>query len=383
MPATEVDPRRVGLAGTLFLLGTLCYGYRMMLPGVLLLVLAGGWLVWQARLLQTRAWQQWLAGVALVLAVGTGRDLAIGLDDHLGLLEGGCKGVWMALVWVALSRLAVRETWRGIAAWVAGLGLALTLFKVGAAQLAEAVRDPLHFYGHGFETNLWRNNLSVYVGVIFLAALVWWRDEGQGGRRWLAVLAVALAGWLLLVNGARSEVMGAACAAAVLLYRHDRCGFLAMLVLGSAGGLLLFLTHPDFFIHGTVLNQRDLIYARVLPAIADNPWVGHGAGYFLAHLQPLLMMVTPPPPHPHSIYLDLMLSYGLLGVLLVLLASWRLGRLLMRASAGLLLPDVLVIFLLVCGAVDYSFRVPLNVAALLWVMPLLHVLICRRMVGNR
>jgi hypothetical protein len=61
----------------------------------------------------------------------------------------------------------------------------------------------------------------------------------------------------------------------------------------------------------------------------------------------------------------------MVGVALLLLSSWRLGRIMTRASVGLLLPDAMAIFILICGTVDFSFLMPLNVASLLFVIPLL------------
>ncbi|MCK7549779.1 O-antigen ligase family protein [Marinobacter koreensis] len=88
--------------------------------------------------------------------------------------------------------------------------------------------------------------------------------------------------------------------------------FLFIFLLLFAGNLISdnFILHSIFsgiYRGGDILSGRNAIYSATLDFIAQKPWFGYGPGTF-KHLNVVDHFL-----HPHSMYLELVFSFGLLG----------------------------------------------------------------------
>ncbi len=89
---------------------------------------------------------------------------------------------------------------------------------------------------------------------------------------------------------------------------------LGMLVLLAIG--YLFLQQNSQPTHGPILQSRDLLWKPAFKAVADSPWIGHGPYAYIFYF----LRVNSVPPtllydYAHNIYLDILISSGVLGLI--------------------------------------------------------------------
>ncbi|WP_294289836.1 O-antigen ligase family protein [uncultured Sphingomonas sp.] len=202
----------------------------------------------------------------------------------------------------------------------------------------------------------------------------------------------------LIVTGSRAGlVLGTIAIAFTLFYglaqsdRLDRMpprmrlGIRAALVVGIAGAAALVTTLAA---RGLALQRletvtadlRPRLWASILPILPDYQPLGSGIGSYVevyrAH-EPLALLRATYSNHAHNDYLEVLLTAGLPGLLLLVAAVVLVGRVLWRHRQGQAIDTVLarlggtIIVIIACASVtDYPLRTPLLasvfVLAALW-----------------
>ncbi len=87
-----------------------------------------------------------------------------------------------------------------------------------------------------------------------------------------------------------------------------------LLVLVAIG--YVFLQQDSQPTHGPILQSRDMLWKPAFAAIADSPWIGHGPYAYIFYF----LRVNSVPPtllydYAHNIYLDILISSGVLGLI--------------------------------------------------------------------
>lgn len=285
--------------------------------------------------------------------------------------------------------------WLLLVAWIAG-GVAIALIGLGQfatdAMLieAEGVHRVRSLYGSP-------NNLALYLERTLMPTLALLLLLPNGKRRWLALLATAIQGSVLLLTFSKGALMLGLPAGLITLWlgglfvlRRQAASTRPLWWLAAAAGvallaLLPFLGTERFqrlldFNSGTGFTRLQLWRSSLQMAL-DHPWLGVGPDNFLyAYRSQYILPAAWQEPnlnHPHSWLLDWWTRLGLVGLVLGLgwwvtglRATWQrlrtipVGR---RADAaiwlGLLSASVAA---LSHGLIDLSYAVP--DLMLIWVL---------------
>ncbi|MDX5298655.1 MAG: O-antigen ligase family protein, partial [Gammaproteobacteria bacterium] len=232
------------------------------------------------------------------------------------LISGGITGLLDSELWEQVLKI---DFSRNVVA------TELVLWCLPAfALFANAGRDDLDF---------WTPRLWVPLGLVLGLILL---SHSRG--TWLAFIAVMLA--CLVWRGYRRVVAGCVLALAI--------GGVAAVVFLEPAQVKVWLG-TDLFRGGDILGGREGIYHSSWGAFLASPWFGFGAGTF--KLLPFAGGFV----HPHMIYLELLVSVGMVGAIILTWGLWRLTR------VRLLLPSppfyarlggLILLFFLVRGIFD-------------------------------
>ena len=266
-----------------------------------------------------------LPGKSLGLALGALltfmvlRDALAGFGRVTATAESFFRGVVYFWGWCLVATALTREAqWRVMrAALVAGT-MAM-LGYIGIDQVLQAVQDPLAVASVGFKTAANRNKLGVNLGFLAVWAGICLIFATQWSDRLLGLLLSGLMAFLLLANGGRGAVMGVAFGLAIVAARwRPRWLVLGVLVLVPLAAWL-YARSPEWFIHGSLMNNRDVIMQATWPHLQNQIWFGGGSLYFIKIISPLVSDL----PFIHNIYLEWQLAYGVAGWLLLASLAWQ------------------------------------------------------------
>lgn len=323
--------------------------------------LAFVWVAVRDSSLRTRWWQ----AVRLPLLVATLYLLYLGLVAFRpmhGLKDSWAvlRGLLFSLLGVYLSQLPVARL-RASGFWVV---LAMTLLAVGVL-LYNVDLHGLHdtLTREDLDTTVHRNRLAVGLALTFLLAIVFLLTSQDWRVRLPLLLCALFLCFESYINSCRGAMLGMLAGAWLLgLWWNWRLtavltlvGGLILLGLQEQGKLAAIVTH-----NGTIDDGRDNLWAYVFERIQLRPWTGYGLHalpfdpVFNAKHADLML------GHPHSIYVELVYASGIIGVLFWLGWYGVLGRRLFgafgaQARDSQYLGLVLFIYMLVHGAVDFSF----------------------------
>lgn len=238
-----------------------------------------------------------------------------------------------------------------------------------AACMAYAgVLDPLDM---PYLYDWWRNQnyigSQLGVNIVLLAALV---RHGDTGRDFRIAAGMACVAMLVLLLGL--HVRGAILALAIALpvaWLPAASSWRLRIPLAAALGTiaLLFVAHmypaqiyaalpQAFHDPGDLSNGRLAFLANVLQATAERPWFGWGPNTFKLTEFAVIQRDWGPEPHtyPHSVYLELLYSFGLLGTLIICAGALRVQRNLRGGQTAITaaLGSGLLVFLLARGAFE-------------------------------
>lgn len=247
------------------------------------------------------------------------RDVLQGGEWKAG--ERIVKAALLTLGLIACSRLDPAQ-WRLALVAAIPCGIVAMALYIGPQQLVQAWLAPLELgMSGGLSTAMNRNGLALPLGLLTcwaLAACLLLTPR----RLWL-LLALALA-VLMLANGSRNAIAAVGAAALIMLYLQAP-GRAMLAGLGIVlGGLSIHYFFPAYWVHGSVFNQRDVIWAAVFRHLPEHLWFGAGSVYFRQTVAPGLPVDV---IIAHSAYLDFLLAYGMVGVLLMMGAGLLLARL--------------------------------------------------------
>lgn len=277
-------------------------------------------------LLLKRPWSVWapfLLGLLAVIAWMCFRDVVHGSGWAAG--ERMIKATILLLGLLACAELPLPSWRRGVG--IASLaGLACFIGLVGWEQAWTALAAPLELAKAGFVTDINRNQLALPLGLL----TVWAIAACIARPRGLMVLAALVLLGFTIANGSRAGVAGVIAAAMILLLFHAPRKAMVFGGLFAVIGGVTLLAFPEYWLHGgSVMNYRDVIWSAVLEHLPEQGWLGAGRGYFRAVISPEIAAFFPAGyvvPFAHNIYLDWLLAYGAVGVLLLLLAGYLLSR---------------------------------------------------------
>ena len=293
-------------------------------------LLAGGILAWLSFRQRPRAATLFFAVLLVAIAWMWMRDVPAGAGWKAG--ERLAKAALLLLGLLACSRLPLPAWKASVGAAVVG-GLLLMLAYLGAGQIRQALTDPFAFAVTGFVTEMNRNALAVPLGLLgcwAVAAALLLRPVGA----WMLPMALLIL--LMLANGSRNAIASLLLAGMVMLALHSPRQLLAIAGAVIVAALAVYLIWPDFWVHGTFLSNRDVIWAEVLRHLPEHFWAGASSTYFSR-------MVAPELPYQfafaHNVYLDYLLAYGLVGTVLLLASGGMLSRLLADGQALPLAPQ--------------------------------------------
>lgn len=283
------------------------------------------------------------------------------------------------------------------------IGLGVVSGIIGLLQVIGGSQGPLYLYritNHGSAVGLFanRNHSAVLLAMLFPMLAVFASNPGgtadrQNGRRVLAIAIAAVLVPLILVSGSRSGLIIAllGMGSAALLYRRPPQGRtvrhggrkfqIGLLPALSAVGLLLLII---LFI---IFSRAESLDRLMKPNAADSArsefWrvsaelvgqyfpFGSGSGSFVEAFQiaePPRMLKLAYVNHAHNDWLEVAMTYGLPGVLLLAVALyalvrrsfrvWRKGAAEGRAIQFARLATVLIVMLGVASVFDYPARIP-------------------------
>lgn len=231
------------------------------------------------------------------------------------------KAAILILGMLACCRLSA-ALWKLTLAAVIPCGMVIMTVYIGPEQLLRALLMPLDLgAAGGLATLMNRNGLALPLGLLSCWAVA---ATCQLRPRWLWLLLATVLAVLMVANGSRNALAAFVVAVLIMLFRY----FPGKVLLAGLGVLLLgLLVHhlvPDYWVHGTVLSYRDVIWAEVFRHLPEHLWIGAGSAYFRQSIAPGLPIEV---IIAHSAYLDFLLAYGVIGVLLLTSAGLVLVRL--------------------------------------------------------
>lgn len=302
-------------------------------------------------------WPLALAAFVYLLVLG-----AMAFSPRHGLKDSWSvfHGVMLSLLGVYLAQLPIRKL-RDTAYVVVGLMTAFAIAVLLYNFHHNGVAVTLQLGGLDWWVN--RNRLAVGFGLSFVLATVFAVTAESQTRRavLLACAAVLLA--TSYINNCRGALLGMIAAAGLMaLYWNWRLtvalGVLAavgLAVLWEQGALMHLISH-----NGTIDSGRGGMWHGVMDRIGQRPWTGYGLHalpydpVYQAQYGQLQL------GHTHSIYLDLLYSSGIIGVLFWV--GWFTAlSLRLRAAISVSAVDVrhlgvgLLAYTLVHGLVDFGF----------------------------
>jgi len=308
--------------------------------------------------------------LALLLAIAwmSFRDVLHGAGWKAS--ERTLKAALLVLGMLACAGLPWAQWRLSLAAALAG-GMAVVVAYVGPGQVARALLAPLEFgAAGGLATPMNRNGLALPLGLLSCWAVA---AACQLRPRWLWLLPVAVLSLLMLANGSRNAIAALLVAVLFMLSRRYP-GQVGVVGLGALlAGVVSYLVQPEYWVHGTLLSYRDVIWAEVFRHLPEHLWFGAGSAYFrevVAPALPIKVIIA------HSAHLDFLLAYGLVGVLLFTLAGICLARLARaQPSPGQALwVEGSFVFLAIFGVFDRGHLDALMLAAMLMIPALLAAL---------
>lgn len=299
--------------------------------------------------------------VVLVLAIVwmISRDVTQGSDWKAG--ERTVKAALLTLGLLACCRLSVQQWRLALGATVLCGGVAMAAY-VGPQQVLRAWLAPLELgSAGGLVTAMNRNGLALPLGLLSCWALA---AFFQCRPRWPWLLPALALLVLMLANGSRNAIAAMGGATLFMLYLQvpGRALFVALGIVLS--GLLIHEFFPAYWVHGSLFNQRDVIWAEVFRHLPEHLWFGAGSVYFRQTVAPLLPVDV---IIAHNAYLDFLLAYGVVGVLLMAAAGLLLARLTWNRvlSPQLVWCYASFAFLALFGLFDRGHRDALMLAAML------------------
>lgn len=301
--------------------------------------------------------------LALLLAIAwmSFRDVLHGAGWKAS--ERTLKAALLVLGMLACARLPWAQ-WRLSLAAVVACGMGIVIAYVGPGQVARALLAPLEFgAAGGLVTPMNRNGLALPLGLLACWAAA---AACQLRPRWLWLLPVTVLSLLMLANGSRNAIAALIVAALFMLSRRypAQVGIAGLGVL--LAGVVSYLLLPAYWVHGTVLSHRDVIWAEVFRHLPEHLWFGAGSAYFreaVAPALPIKVIIA------HNAHLDFLLAYGLVGVFLFTLAGIvlaRLARALPNPGQALWVEGSFV-FLAIFGVFDRGHLDALMLAAMLMI----------------
>lgn len=346
-------------------------------------------LFWQSSLRHSLPLRQLVAAMLVLTAWPT--LMAWRLGESASVAGDVIEGVLLALGLMALVSWRGRQL-AGVLALSAALVAAVVLSRFTPDYVMQTLMSPLQRAGEGglrSETN--RNVLAVAMASISLMSLVPALTL-SGLRRLLARGLLLLSAVLLVANGGMGSLAGLAaaliCFMWVLRGPWFWTGALVSAVLLCAGLALLYQLHPDYFDVERVASYRDLIVRDTLPHVVSHFWLGAGESYFWGSVAPTMLPPDYPVPmaipHPHNVYLDYALSFGVPGLLLFpVIGFWLSRRWLEQCSRwGLAWLMATSMFFAVYGLVDLR-ALMIQVVAMFLLSGVLLQLIWQRLLSWR
>lgn len=277
-------------------------------------------------------------------------------------------GLLFFLPFSACGQLLQEPRLRLLFGWIlVAASFALVLGYAACMAYAD-VLDPLDM---PYLYDWWRN--QNYIGsqlgmnIVLLAALVRYGEPGARLRN-AAVLACVAMLVLLLGLHVRGAILALALALPVAWLSASSRWRLRIPLAAALGTIaLLFVAHmypaqiyaalpQAFHDPGDLSNGRLAFMENVLQATAQRPWFGWGPNTFKLTEYAVIQRAWGPEPHtyPHSVYLELLFSFGLLGTLMIFAgALWAYRNLRgERTAITSALGGGLLVFLLARGAFE-------------------------------
>lgn len=248
------------------------------------------------------------------------RDVSTGGDWRAG--ERTLKASLLVLGLIACSQLDF-QIWCKSLRCATAIGIACVIAYLGLEQIKTGLSSPLTMAVNGFVSEMNRNALAVPLGLlacwILLAVRPVWPMWVWGPLTIFLVI-------LMIANGSRNAMLSMVVATLLGLFLLSPRKVAVFGGAVAAGALLLFWMKPSFWLHGdSVLNTRDIVWEAVLRHFGAHAWTGTGSAYFLRVIAPELPEKF---AFAHNVYLDFLLAYGIIGVLLLVAAGLALRSLL-------------------------------------------------------
>lgn len=301
-----------------------------------------------------------VAAASTVLSINPSRSVQGTRDLLLGLL--------LFFPFVICGQLLQDLRLRLMFGWIL-IATSFALVLGYAACMAYAgILDPLDM---PYLYDWWRN--QNYIGsqlgmnIVLLAALVRYGEPGARLRN-AAVLACVAMLVLLLGLHVRGAILALALALPVAWLSASSRWRLRIPLAAALGTIaLLFVAHmypaqiyaalpQAFHDPGDLSNGRLAFMENVLQATAQRPWFGWGPNTFKLTEYAVIQRAWGPEPHtyPHSVYLELLFSFGLLGTLMIIAGALWVYRNLRgeRTPITSAMGGGLLVFLLARGAFE-------------------------------
>jgi putative inorganic carbon (hco3(-)) transporter len=334
------------------------------------------------------------------LSLGGGSWRCLGLIPETGIL----LFVLLAAGWLAVDKDRVRALLRAVAssgALAACYGIAQyfgrdPLLPARAYQAGEGVFTivrPPGTLGHA-------DYFAAWLVVVLFLALALGRLEEKRIYRAAAIAIAGLAAVAIILSGTRAAMLGACVGGAVLVFARREPVRIRGAVIGlvSTAGVILFLFSPAGLklrarVHWSIEDARGgarlLLWRDSLQMSAHRPLVGFGPETFATEFPRFesiqLASAYPDFYHesPHNIFLDVLTSQGVLGLLalagLCVLGVWaavqacRCGIVfapaLAAAFVGLLVAQQFIVFVFTTALYFHLLVALLVVTAWTWPKP--------------
>lgn len=311
-----------------------------------------------------------LRPLLLLLLVAVIASTAVSLHPSRSL-QGSrdlLMGLLLAIPFVILGQLLQDLRLRLLFGWILVAASFALVLGYTACMAYAGVLDPLDMpYLYGW----WRNQnyigSQLGINIVLLAALVRYGEPGPRFRNAAVLASIAMLALLLGLH-VRGAILALAIALPVaLLPARSSWRLRIPLAAAAATFALLFIAHTwpaqvyaafpqAFHDPGDLSNGRLAFMENVLGATTERPWFGWGPNTFKLTEYAVIQRAWGPEPHtyPHSVYLELLFSFGWLGTLLVCtgaVLTWRnlRGE---RTAITAALGSGLLVFLLARGAFE-------------------------------
>ena len=353
--------------------------------------------------------------VLLILAFGAGmpskRELLC-VPAGLVILLGYCL---LSVSWAVAPLASVRRVAQAaIVIWlvfrhVSDLGPARTLRLVRQAMIALLVINYLvvfltpfgvHAEVFGEQSSVvgdWRGIIphkNIAGAACSLTILLFLFDNRQFPRLVSAMVIVAATAFLIFTNSRTSEVMlvpSILLGFAIRPYTASHRTALGVFLLVAAAILLQILSAniaflAEFLNDPGSLTGRGAIWPLLLDYAAEHPWTGAGFGSFwlIGDASPIWTLTTGwvaiYAPHGHNGFLDLLVTIGIPGLVLAVIALvvWPLLRLLLSVSIGKARRSLLLTLIAFCLGHNLTESSLLSGAAIVEVFLILAIAITYR-----